>query len=84
MKKKIFLVYSTTFYIDSKVPCSKGTSSYLGSAFAHYLDPVQMVLIFLIHFFSHEMLTILPPWKLNDGSVIVFVQTITCLDPFRR
>ena len=28
-----------------------------------------MVLIFLIHFFSHDIFTIPPPWKLNDGSV---------------
>ena len=28
------------------------------------------------------MLTILPPWKVNDGSVTLFVQTMTCLDAF--
>ena len=41
-----------------------------------------MVLIFT--FFSHDMHTILPPWKLNDGSVTLFVQTMTFLDTFPR
>ena len=30
------------------------------------------------------MLTILPPRKLNDGSVTLFVQMMTCLDTFPR
>ena len=33
-------------------------------------------------FFSHDMLIILPTQKLNDGSVILFIQMMTCLDCF--
>ena len=32
-------------------------------------------------FFSHDMFTILPTRKLTDGSITLFFQTMTCLDP---
>ena len=57
--------------------------SHLCRALSYLVDPVQMVLISLIHFFSHDMLTIVPPRKRNNGSVILFVHyKMKCQDYF--
>ena len=79
-KKKRFLACSIAFYIDSTNLCSRDTNSNLCIGFSRLVDPVQLVLIFLIlffffffFFFLHDMLTIIPPQKLNDGSATLFV-----------
>ena len=74
------LACSAAFYTVSAKPCGRATNSYLCRAFSCQVDPVQTVLILLIHLFY--MLTILSPWKRNDCSVTLFVQTMICLDLF--
>ena len=66
------LACSTIFYIDSTIPCIRGHKlSLLKSFFLLGISSSKGFDFFFIHLFLHDMLTILPPWKLNNDSVTI-------------
>ena len=87
-KRKYSLLVFHSFFSFTLIPQTPlvGTQIliYVARALSRYVDPVQMALIFLVHFFFTWHAHIFPPRKLNNGSVTLFVQTMSCLDPFLR